>query len=69
MSESSYPIPNMNPQPSYPQTILTQPDKTIFVHHFNYTINNVEDDIDLYSKKHTEIVGISPDIFKFKEKI
>ena len=58
----------MNLQPSSPQSIPTQPDKTNFVHHFNYTVNSAEDKIDLYRDNYIEIVGISPEIMKFKEK-
>ena len=68
MLETSYPILKMNPQSSSPQTIPTQPDKAIFVHHFNYKVNSVEDDIDLYRDNYIEIVGISPEVMKFKRK-
>ena len=68
MFDNLYSIPKMNPHPSSPQPNLTQPNKTIFVHHFNYTINSVDDDINLYRDKYTEIVGISPVTMKFKDK-
>ena len=32
-----------------------------FIHHFNYNINNIEDNIKAYEDKYKEIVGISPD--------
>ena len=56
----------MNPHP-YPHS-FTQPEKTMYDHHFNYLVTNVEDDISVYKDKYTQIVGISPNIMKFKEK-
>ena len=57
----------MNPHPS-PQPVLAQPERTIYVHHFNYLIDNVEEDIIVYIEKYIEIMGLTPDIMKFKDK-
>ena len=67
MFESADPLPKMNPH-LFPHPNPTQPEKTIHAHHFNYLINNVEDDIELYKEKYTQIVGIKPDIMKFRNK-
>ena len=61
------PSSTMNPHP-LTQPNPTQPEKTIYHHHFNYLISNVEDDISLYRDKYTQIVGISPETFRFKDK-
>ena len=57
-----------HPSPFPPQPLPSQNDKTIYAHHFNYLINNVEDDIELYKEKYSQIVGLKPEIMKFKDK-
>ena len=48
--------------------MATQNDSyVLYIHHFNYLIRNVEEEIEPFIDKYTEIVGIKPDIMRFKE--
>ena len=38
-----------------------------FVHHFNYKIDNLEDNIEAYQQKYYEIVGVTPEHMKLKD--
>ena len=62
MLNNTSPLSNMNPRP------FPQPEKTVYVHHFNYLIDNVEEDIIVYIEKYIDIMGITPDVMRFKEK-
>ena len=54
-------IPPSSPPPPHPGM-----ETKYYVHHFNYKIDNIEDNVEAYKQKYYEIVGIVPDHCELK---